>query len=79
MVATTETKPISIRLEAELLAHLRQVARYESYERNTDVTYADLIREAVLQVYPLPVQDDDDNDDDDEDDTDADTDKDNGA
>lgn len=70
MVATTETKPISIRLEAELLAHLRQVARYESYERNTDVTYADLIREAVLQVYPLPVQDDN---------TDADTDKDNGA
>ena len=54
MVATTETKPISIRLEAELLAHLRQVARYESYERNTDVTYADLIREALLQVYPLP-------------------------
>ena len=54
MVATTETKPISIRLEAELLAHLRQVARYESYERNADVSYADLIREAVLQVYPLP-------------------------
>lgn len=54
MVATTETKPISIRLETELLAHLRQVARYESYDRNTDVSYADLIREAVLQVYPLP-------------------------
>lgn len=54
MVATTQTKPISIRLEAELLAHLRQVARYESYERNADVSYADLIREAVLQVYPLP-------------------------
>lgn len=59
MAATTETKPISIRLEAELLAHLRQVARYESYERNTDVTYADLIREALLQVYPLPMQDSD--------------------
>lgn len=76
MAATTETKPISIRLEAELLAHLRQVARYESYERNTDVTYADLIREAVLQVYPLPVHvsanEQDDN-------TDADTDQDNGA
>ncbi len=54
MVATTETKPISIRIEAELLAHLRQVARYESYERNADVSYADLIREALLQVYPLP-------------------------
>ncbi len=70
MVATTETKPISIRLEAELLAHLRQVARYESYERNTDVSYADLIREALLQVYPLPTQDSD---------TDADTNKDDGA
>jgi hypothetical protein len=70
MVATTETKPISIRLEAELLAHLRQVARYESYKRNTDVSYADLIREAVLQVYPLPIQDGG---------TDADTHKDDGA
>lgn len=53
-VMTTETRPISIRLESELLAHLRQVARYESYERNTDVSYADLVREALLQVYPLP-------------------------
>ncbi len=30
------------------------MARSESYKRDQDVTYADLIREAVVQVYPLP-------------------------
>ncbi len=51
---TKTTMPISIRFEADVLENLRRMARYESYERNQDVTYSDLIREAVLQVYPLP-------------------------
>jgi|GEM_PF-6839332 len=51
------TTPISIRLENDVLDHLRRMARYESYERDEDVTYSDLIREAVVQVYPLPKAD----------------------
>ena len=47
-------KPISIRFEAAVVDHLKRVARYEAFERDTDVTVADLIRESVLQVYPMP-------------------------
>jgi len=47
------TTPISIRLENDVLDHLRRLARYESYKRDKDVTYSDLIRDAVVQVYPL--------------------------
>ncbi len=51
---TADTTPLSLRLEPELIAHLRRVARYESFERDMDVTYSDLIREAILQTYPMP-------------------------
>jgi hypothetical protein len=52
----TETldKPISIRFESAVVEHLRRVARYEAFERDQDITVADLIRESVLQVYPMP-------------------------
>ncbi len=51
---TADTTPLSLRLEPEIIAHLRRVARYESFERDMDVTYSDLIREAILQTYPMP-------------------------
>lgn len=52
----TETldKPISIRFEGAVVEHLKRVARYEAFERDQDITVADLIRESVLQVYPMP-------------------------
>jgi hypothetical protein len=54
---TADTTPLSLRLEPQLIAHLRRVARYESFERDRDVTYSDLIREAILQTYPMPKED----------------------
>lgn len=52
----TETldKPLSIRFEPTVIQHLKRVARFEAVERDADVTVADLIRESVLQVYPMP-------------------------
>lgn len=52
----TETldKPLSIRFEPTVVEHLKRVARFEAVERDADVTVADLIRESVLQVYPMP-------------------------
>ena len=47
-------KPISIRFERAVVEHHKRVARYEAFERDADVTVADLIRESVLQVYPMP-------------------------
>jgi hypothetical protein len=58
MATKTQTQPLSLRLEPGLISHLRRVARYQSFERDEDVTYSDLIREAILQAYPLPKDED---------------------
>jgi hypothetical protein len=57
MPTKTETQPLSLRLEPDLITHLRRIARYQSFERDEDVTYSDLIREAILQAYPMPKED----------------------
>lgn len=67
MPTATESQPVSVRLDKAIIEHLKRVARYESFERDQDVTYADLIREAIVNSYPMPK------------DEDADTDQDNGA
>ena len=51
------TIPISLRIEQDVLDNLKQIARFESFDRNADITYVDLIREAVLNAYPLPKTD----------------------
>lgn len=46
--------PISIRFNRAIVAHLKRVARHEAFERDEDITVSDLIRESVLQMYPMP-------------------------
>lgn len=46
--------PVSIRLEEEVITHLKRVARYESFEQDEDISYVDLIRQAILNTYPMP-------------------------
>ncbi len=58
MPTANDTTPVSLRLEPNIIQHLRRVARYESFEPDEEVTYSDLIREAILQVYPMPKEDD---------------------
>ena len=65
MPTKNDTQPLSLRLESDIIEHLRRVARYESFERDADVTYSDLIREAILQTYPMPKDADADTDKDD--------------
>ena len=62
MPTATESQPVSIRLDKTLIDHLKRVARYESFERDQDVTYADLIREAIVNSYPMPKDEDADTD-----------------
>ena len=52
--AKSDTQLISLRLEPEIIKHLRSIARYEAFERDTDVSYSELVREAILQTYPMP-------------------------
>lgn len=58
MPTPTETQPVSLRLERRVIENLKRAARYESFERNQDVSYADLIREAIVNTYPMPSDED---------------------
>lgn len=53
------SKSVSVRFDPEVLSHLKTVARRESAVRDEDLTWSDLIRESVLQVYPMPQEDED--------------------
>lgn len=48
-----KTTTISIRIEEDLLEHLRSEARRQSAQFNRDVSYADLIRDAAVRLYPI--------------------------
>ncbi|CEK19326.1 hypothetical protein CWRG_02467 [Chthonomonas calidirosea] len=58
----TDTQPVSIRLDKQVIENLKRVARYESFKRDQDVTYADLIRETIVHTYPMPKDEDADTD-----------------
>ena len=36
------------------IEHLKHLARYESFEQDKDITYVDLIRDAISNTYPVP-------------------------
>lgn len=46
----TQTEPVSLRLEKKLIDQLKKRARKESYSRDIDVNYVDLIREAAYGI-----------------------------
>lgn len=48
-----KTTTVSIRIEEELLEHLRSEARRQSAQFNIDVSYADLLRDAAARLYPI--------------------------
>lgn len=50
----TNSTPISIRIENDRLEHLRMMSHKLSLERNQDLSYIDLIRMAIEQVFPMP-------------------------
>lgn len=45
--------PISLRLKDGVITELKRVARKASYERDSDVSYVDLIREAIYSLYNI--------------------------
>jgi hypothetical protein len=52
------TKTISLRMDEKVINYLKKMSHYVSIERNEDLTYNDLITEAVLAKWPLPLETD---------------------
>lgn len=46
--------PISLRIPKGLYQHLKRLARREAVLRDADVLMSDLVRHALVEVYPLP-------------------------
>ena len=46
-------KRICVALNEEQLEHLTQMSHKLSLERNENLTFSDLVREALEQVYPI--------------------------
>lgn len=44
---------VSIRFPSKLIENLKEIARLEAFKTNSDVLYTDLIRQTVLEKYPL--------------------------
>jgi len=53
---TEKTIPLQIRVDIELLEHIKDYAREQSFKKHKDVDWRDLIREAIAEKYPLPKQ-----------------------
>lgn len=57
-----KTQSVSIRINSKHLEYLKKMSHYVSIERNQDLNYVDLIREAIEQVYPMPTEETPDED-----------------
>ena len=51
--AEQDSRAIAIRFKKAQIAKIQTTARKLSAEKDKDITYVDLIREAVDKVYPL--------------------------
>ena len=45
---------ISIKLDDNIVKHLKKMTHYVSIERNTDITLSDLVRESIENTFPIP-------------------------
>lgn len=45
---------VSIKLEDNQVDYLKKMTHYLSLDRNEDLTFSDLIREAINNTFPMP-------------------------
>ena len=48
---------VSIKLDDKTVKHLKKMSHYLSIERDEDLTFSDLIREAIRNTFPMPKDD----------------------
>lgn len=63
MKAKTQTETVSIRFSSDQIKYLKRLSHLLSLERDEDIQYPDLIREAVELQFPLPPIDNEDKND----------------
>jgi len=49
-----KTQPVALRFRKTFIEHMKRTARQLSVQKDKDISYIDLIREAAEQLYPEP-------------------------
>ena len=49
--------PVQLRVEDKVIEHLKELARVRSFKSHKDISWRDLIREAINIVHPIGVKD----------------------
>jgi hypothetical protein len=52
---------ISIKLDDRQVKHLKKMTHYLSLDRDEDLTFSDLIREAINNTFPMPINEEQEN------------------
>jgi hypothetical protein len=52
----TKPKTIAVKLPDEQYRHLIRTSHYLSIDRDTNICFSDLVREALDQTFPMPVK-----------------------
>jgi predicted DNA binding CopG/RHH family protein len=55
MITNSKNTTVSIRMPNDQLSYLKKMSHYMSIERDSDLNYQDLIREAIEAQFPMPV------------------------
>ena len=50
------TTMVSFKMDDKYVKYLKKMSHYFSIERDVDLSFSDLIREAVEATYPMPVE-----------------------
>jgi len=53
------TIPIQLRIEEKTFDTIKRMARYKAVEMDNDIQWQDLVREAIYNTFPVPVESDD--------------------
>ena len=50
------TRTVSLRMDEQLIDYLKKMSHYVSIERNQDLSWNDLVCEAVEAQFPMPTE-----------------------
>ena len=48
------TIPVQFRIDKELLEHIKTTARCRAKEENKDISWRDVLRQAIAEKFPIP-------------------------
>lgn len=45
--------PVQVKIDKDVFENIKKIARKQSYEKDQDISWQDLVREAIYSKYPI--------------------------